>query len=179
VASEDTDDDYSRDMSSPRPHIGLFLAALLLLGADGRPLDLVGEDGSPLQLSLEPGESAVVAHFWATWCKSCTDELPALAEAAAACDGAPVRVVTVNVGEDLETVAQYKSEHEFGLPVLRDPKGRVWRKFARGLPVNVFWTADGRRADFGPRDGATWRRELAALGCAAPSPAPASPYPSR
>lgn len=156
-------------MSSLRPHIGLFLAALLLVGADGGPLELVGEDGSPVQLSLEPGEAAVVAHFWATWCKSCTDELPALAEAAAACKGAPVRVVTVNVGEDPETIARYKSEHAFALPVLRDPKGRVWREFGRGLPVNVFWTPSGRRTDFGPRDEATWRSELAALGCAAPS----------
>jgi peroxiredoxin len=163
-------------MSSRRPHVVWLLGALLLLGADTAPLELEGEDGAPLQLSLQPGEAAVVAHFWATWCRSCTEELPALAEAAVACEGAPVRVVTVNVGEDAETIARYKREHAFELPVLRDPKGRVWRGFARGLPVNVFWTESGRRTDFGPRDGATWRREFAALGCADTAP-PAPPGP--
>ncbi|MGI9431686.1 MAG: TlpA family protein disulfide reductase [Myxococcota bacterium] len=158
----------SRSRLQAIPRLALLLGVpLLLLGAGGAPLALVGEDGEPLELSLEAGESAVIAHFWATWCKSCTEELPALAEAAETCAGDGVRVVTVNVGEDLETIASYRAEHTFGLPILRDPKGKVWRGFARGLPVNVFLTPAGQRTDFGPRTKEEWRFELAGLGCKA------------
>jgi len=162
-------------MSRSRPQVirrlaFLWWVPLLLLGAGSASLELVGEDGAPLELSLEAGDSAVIAHFWATWCKSCTEELPALAKAAAACADDGVRVVTVNVGEDLDTIASYRAEHAFGLPILRDPKGKVWRSFARGLPVNVFLTAAGQRTDFGPRTEAAWRRELASLGCGDEAP---------
>ncbi|MDH3687775.1 MAG: TlpA family protein disulfide reductase [Myxococcales bacterium] len=143
---------------------------LLTIGATGASLELTSQEGAPVRLSLEPGESAVIAHFWATWCRSCTEELPALARAAAECADDGVRVVTVNVGEDEETIASYRAKHEFGLPILRDPKGKVWRGFARGLPVNVFLTSAGQRTDFGPRSEADWRRELAALGCEAGAP---------
>ena len=156
-------------MPSPRLALGVLLLAPLLLGADEGPLPFVGEDGERVELALEPGESAVIAHFWATWCHTCVEELPALAAEAAACEaaGAPVRVVTVNVGEDPETIEAYVREHGFSLPVLRDPDGKVWRAFGRGLPVNVFWTPAGRRSEFGPRDAASWREELAGLGCRA------------
>lgn len=146
----------------------LTLVASVLLGADDGALAVEDEQGAPVSLAPSPGESALVAHFWATWCRSCLEELPALARSARGCADGTVRVVTVNVGEDPATVARYLEAHPFDLPVLRDPKGHAWRRVGRGLPANLVWTRDGRRTEVGPRDEASWRRELAALGCVSP-----------
>jgi thiol-disulfide isomerase/thioredoxin len=150
----------------------LALAACALLAAAPGPIELVGRNGEAVRLVLEPGERALVVHFWATWCADCKTELPALARAARACEGAPVRVVAVNAGESAETVARFEAQQALALPVLRDPDGDAWRRFARGLPANVVWTASGQRSEIGPHDEAAWRRKLAALGC---GPPPASP----
>ena len=153
-------------MAAARPcGAALFLAALLLGSAAPDPIQVVDGEGGAVSLALRPGEAGLVAHFWATWCASCTEELPALARAARACRGAPVRVLTVNVGEDAETVARYLAEHPFELPVLRDPQGRAWRRIGRGLPANVIWTRAGRRHEVGPRTAEVWHEELLALGC--------------
>ena len=71
----------------------------------------------------------------------------------------------VNVAESPETIARFRESHGLSLPVLRDPDGRVWRRFARGLPANLTWTREGRSAELGPRDEAAWRHALGALGC--------------
>ena len=90
--------------------------------------------------------------------------------AALACEGSGVRVVAVNVGESAETIAAFEAEQPIVLPALRDPDGRTWRRFARGLPANLLWTPAGQRSEVGPLDEAAWRAKLANLGCsAAPS----------
>jgi thiol-disulfide isomerase/thioredoxin len=153
-----------------RPAAPWLALVPFLLGSGGEPIDLTELDGStPVSLALAPDRTAVVVHFWATWCPECVAELPALASAARACTGAPVALVAVNVGETAEAIARYREEHPFDLPVLRDPNGKTWRRFARGLPANVIWTAPaGQRTDTGLRTEAEWRTTLAGLGCAPP-----------
>ena len=148
-----------------RSRLSLALLAGALLGAAPGPLALVGPDGAPARLALEPGEKALVVHFWATWCPECKTELPVLGRAAQACEGDAVRVVAVNAGDSAEAVARFEAEHGVGLPVLRDPDGAAWRRFARGLPASVFWTSSGQDTAVGPLDAATWERRLAELGC--------------
>ena len=145
----------------------LFASSALLAGAPG-PIAVVDEGGEPVQLALQPEERALVVHFWATWCPECKTELPQLARAARACEGSGVRVVAVNAGESRDVIERFEASHEIGFPVLRDPRGAAWRRFARGLPANVVWTGAGQRSEVGPLDEAAWRRKLAALGCPAP-----------
>jgi thiol-disulfide isomerase/thioredoxin len=145
----------------------LALAACLSLGAAPAALELVGAGGEPVRLALGPGEQGLVVHFWATWCADCKTELPALGRAARGCEGAGVRVVAVNVGESPETIAAFEAEQPIALPALRDPDGRAWRRFARGLPANLVWTPGGQRGEVGPLDEAAWRAKLAGLGCSA------------
>jgi len=140
-------------------------APLWLAGEGGRPLSFVSFEGEPVELALAPGERALLVHFWASWCPECAEELPALERAARACEGAPVRLAIVNVAESPEVIARFRESLGLTLPVLRDPDGRVWRRFARGLPANLTWTREGRRADQGPRDEAAWQRALGELGC--------------
>jgi thiol-disulfide isomerase/thioredoxin len=150
----------------PKRTAALCLALLPLLAASGEdPLELSDLDGRPASIALAPGETAVVVHFWATWCPECVAELPILARAARSCAGAPVRILAVNVGESAEQIVRWRAEHAFELPVLRDPKGKVWRSVARGLPANLAWTSDGLRSDLGERSEPEWRETLAAFGC--------------
>lgn len=159
-------------MPAARPSRVLLLAACVLLAGAPGPIPVVDEGGEPVQLALEPGERALVVHFWATWCPECKTELPVLSRAARACEGSGVRVVAVNAGESSETIARFEARQEIGFPVLRDPRGAAWRRFARGLPANVVWTAAGPRSEVGPLDEAAWQQKLAALGCRAPEASP-------
>jgi len=79
-------------------HAVLGLALLASLGAGGDALHLVSLDDRPVVLRAPEAPGALVAHFWATWCTSCMEELPALARAADRCDPAAVRIVAVDVG---------------------------------------------------------------------------------
>lgn len=140
------------------------------------PITLVGPAGKPVEVRPEEG-LPVLLHFWASWCPDCVGEIAGLQAAAGACRGDRLRVYAVNVGESAEVVASFVAEHGVRLPVLRDPKGRVWREVdGRGLPANLFWSAARRSTSVGPRDAAAWREWLAAHGCRA-SPSPQSPSP--
>jgi thiol-disulfide isomerase/thioredoxin len=145
------------------------LAALALVAADAaEPIALRGLDGQAVEVAREPGEAALVIHFWASWCPECVTELPALERAAQACSGARVRVLAVNVGESAGEARRFAEQHGIGLRVLLDERGRAWRRAGlRGLPANLVWTAQGVRSSEGPGSAERWRAELAALGCQA------------
>jgi len=147
------------------------LASLAPVGGVGdvgaEPLRLETLAGEPVVLELREGDAALVVHFWATWCPECVEELPFLAGAAARCAGSGVRIAAVDVGEDAATIARFLEAHDVSLPVLRDPRGGVWRRLGGvGLPTNLVWTRDARTVEVGPRGRAGWTSALAALGCA-------------
>ena len=140
--------------------------ALLAAAATPEPIELRSLDGADVRVARDPGESALVLHFWASWCPECREELPALERVAHACDAARVRVLAVNVGETAEQARHFVEEHGLTLRVLLDERGRAWRRAGlRGLPANLVWTADGVQRSEGPGSAARWRAQLAALGC--------------
>lgn len=141
--------------------------ALALLGAGPpAPIALRTLDGEDVQVLRGPEGPDWVLHFWASWCAECTLELPALARAAQACDPARVRVIAVNVAESPEEVRRYAAEHSIGLPVLMDPRGKVWRGAGLwGLPANLWWTQKGVVSREGPTPEKEWRERLRELGC--------------
>ena len=55
-----------------------------------------------------------VIYFWASWCGSCTFELPLMQEFATANAAEDLVVMTVNVGEDPAFVESYLQEHTPG-----------------------------------------------------------------
>ena len=135
------------------------------------PLALEATDGSPLPTALQEGERALVLHFWASWCPECVLELPRVERLSAGCAASGVRVLLVNVAEDADTARRFAAEHGVSGAIALDPNGAVWRETApRALPANVVWTAEGLRAEAGPKDEAAWKAFLAPLGCAGDSP---------
>jgi thiol-disulfide isomerase/thioredoxin len=158
--------------SSHRSELGQSwcLAALLALAgaaasAGEAPLEVLGAGGERVELSRGDGRSALIVHFWASWCRECAAELPELEAVAERCTGT-VRVALVNVGESQAVAERFRARHGLRMPLLRDPHGKLFRQFARGLPANLIWTAEGRRVVAGPYAREQWRAQLAALGCA-------------
>ena len=142
----------------------LFVLLAPLAWADDK-LTLVGPDGGDVELRPAEGQMLVL-HFWATWCPTCIEDIRHLQNAASACSKERVRVVLVNVGEGDEDIREFVKEHDVRLPVLRDPKGRLWRRTdGRGLPANLFWSSEDKRTDVGPKTEAEWRSILASQGC--------------
>jgi thioredoxin-like negative regulator of GroEL len=149
---------------------GACIAGLLLTFAAASTnaaeptLEVTDPDAAPVQLVLRDGEAALIVHFWASWCPECVRELPALAHVAARCTGV-VQVAAVNVGESLATAQEFYARHSPSLPLLRDPEGKLWRRFARGLPANLIQTRDAQSVVTGPYGEAEWGERLRALGC--------------
>ncbi|TFG91718.1 MAG: TlpA family protein disulfide reductase [Myxococcales bacterium] len=162
-----------RPLLSARAWGWLALATLLVAASPPVPLELETLEGEPVALAPRPGRPLVV-HFWATWCPSCAEELPALAQASVACSGS-VEIAIVDVDEEAEEIRRFLTERELSLTSLRDPGGRAWRASvgARGLPANLVWTQDGeRRSELGPRTRERWQALFAELGCDSRLPEP-------
>jgi thiol-disulfide isomerase/thioredoxin len=137
--------------------------------ADEAPLEVQDAGGARIELALAPGSAALIVHFWASWCPECAEELPLLERVAERC-AEQVRVAAVNVGESQEDAEAFRARHALRLPLLRDPDGRLFRRFARGLPANLIWTREGRRVVTGPSGRAEWEAQLASLGCTTARP---------
>jgi thiol-disulfide isomerase/thioredoxin len=142
----------------------VFAFASALANAAEPALEVTGPDGAPVQLALREEDAALIVHFWASWCPECVRELPTLARVATRCSGV-VRVAAVNVGESLAAAEGFRARHSPSLPLLRDPEGKLWRRFARGLPANLIVTRDAQSVVTGPYGEAEWEERLRALGC--------------
>jgi thiol-disulfide isomerase/thioredoxin len=142
------------------------LASLLASAAAAAEPALESLAGERVSLARSPGERALVVHFWATWCESCAEELPIVAEAAARCTPHGVRVLVAAAGERADTVRAYLREHTLAVEALLDPAGRAWRAAGGfGLPANWLRADDGERLLPGPRTRAEWSALLGELGC--------------
>jgi len=93
--------------------------------------------GQSHQLSQYQGK-VVLLNFWATWCKPCTTEMPAMQEAFDQLKDQGLVVLAVNELEDLPKVKAHIQEHGHTFPVLLDPDNHVANLYGVfGLPVSV------------------------------------------
>jgi len=81
----------------------------------------------------------VLLNFWATWCKPCTTEMPAMQSAYDRLRDEGFVVLAVNELEDDEKVREHIREYKHTFPVLMDRENRVANLYGvYGLPVSVF-----------------------------------------
>jgi peroxiredoxin len=120
----------------------IALALLLVAGAlwvvfgSERPAGPVGEghpapdftlrtlDGEPVSLGSLRGR-VVLLNFWATWCKPCEDEMPAMQRLHAALGGTDFELLAVSVDAGDEEVRAFRDRLGLSFPILRDPDQRV------------------------------------------------------
>jgi peroxiredoxin len=81
----------------------------------------------------------VLLNFWATWCKPCTTEMPAMQTMYDRLRDKGFVVLAVNELEDDEKVREHIRAYKHTFPVLMDRENRVANLYGvYGLPVSVF-----------------------------------------
>jgi len=103
--------------------------------------------GGEVALSAQAGRWVLV-NFWATWCKPCVRELPALGRLHRDYGPRGLTVLAVNVDRGRRRhVADYAARMDLTLPVLLDADGDVRRDYeVRALPTTYLIGPDGRIA---------------------------------
>ena len=141
-------------MNHQKVFAGLLLAGVLLMAGSGfvwgmgsrvpavgttaEDFRLADLDGKQQSLSQYRGK-VVLVNFWATWCKPCTTEMPAMQAMYDKLRDKGFVVLAINELEDEPKVRQHIQQHGHTFPVLMDRDNKVANQFGVfGLPVSVF-----------------------------------------
>jgi cytochrome c biogenesis protein CcmG, thiol:disulfide interchange protein DsbE len=145
--------------------------AVLLLAACGAPpsrsapeFSLPDASGKLHALSSYKGR-AVLVTFWATWCPTCVEEIPALQALEDRLGRRGLSVLGVSLDDDFAAATPFARKLGAKFPIL-DGDARVQAAYAvRALPVLNLIDADGKivRRWNGPVDAATIENDILPL----------------
>jgi peroxiredoxin len=125
--------------------MGSRVPAVGMQAEDFRLTDLAGKEQS---LSQYRGK-IVLLNFWATWCKPCTTEMPAMQTMYDKLRDKGFVVLAVNELEDDARVREHIKQYGHTFPVLMDHDNKVANQFGVvGLPVSVFIDQEGRVQEY-------------------------------
>lgn len=109
-----------------------------VVGSTAADFTLPDLNGHAQQLSQFRGK-IVLLNFWATWCKPCTTEMPAMQSCYDKLRDKGLVVLAVNELEDDAKVREHIKSYGHTFPVLMDHDNRVANMYGvYGLPVSVF-----------------------------------------
>ena len=112
--------------------------------------------GDASSLSLEQLRGKVVLiNFWATWCKPCEDEMPAMERLYQALRGSAFEMVAISVDEDEAPVNAFAQRLGLSFPVLMDPSQRIAAAYQTfRFPESLLVGRDGVIVEryIGPKD---------------------------
>jgi peroxiredoxin len=115
--------------------MGSRVPAVGMQAEDFRLTDLEGKSQS---LGQYRGK-IVLVNFWATWCKPCTTEMPAMQASFDKLRDKGFVVLAINELEDDAKVGEHIKQYGHTFPVLMDRDNKVANQFGVfGLPVSVF-----------------------------------------
>jgi peroxiredoxin len=119
--------------------------------AVGMPVEdfrLIDLEGKAHSLSQYRGK-VVLVNFWATWCKPCTTEMPAMQTTYDRLREKGFVVLAINELEDDAKVREHIKQYGHTFPVLMDRDNKVANQFGVfGLPVSVFIDPEGRVQEY-------------------------------
>lgn len=119
-----------------------------VVGTPAPDFELPDLKGEQVSLSEHRGR-IVLLNFWATWCKPCVKEMPAMQEVYEDLRDQGFVVLAINELEDEGRVRRHIADHGHTFPVLLDDDNRVANMYGvRGLPVSVFVDQSGRVTDY-------------------------------
>ncbi len=108
------------------------------VGTSAEDFRLVDLEGKQQSLSQYRGK-VVLVNFWASWCKPCTTEMPAMQTTYDKLREKGFVVLAINELEDEPKVREHIKQHGHTFPVLMDRDNKVANQFGVfGLPVSVF-----------------------------------------
>ena len=118
------------------------------VGMQAEDFSLTDLDGKSQSLSQYRGK-IVLVNFWATWCKPCTTEMPAMQKIYDKLRDKGFVVLAVNELEDDAKVREHIKQYGHTFPVLMDRDNKVANQFGVfGLPVSVFIDQEGRVQEY-------------------------------
>jgi peroxiredoxin len=115
---------------------------------------LAPADGAGLSLDDLRGR-VVLVNFWATWCKPCEDEMPAMERLYRALAGTEFELVAISVDTGREEVEAFRDRLDLTFPILLDPDRRVASSYqSYRFPESYLIDREGRilARYIGPRD---------------------------
>jgi peroxiredoxin len=114
-----------------------------VVGTPAEDFQLTDLNGTMQSLSHYRGK-IVLLNFWATWCKPCTTEMPAMQASYDKLREKGFVVLAVNELEDEVRVREHITQYKHTFPVLMDRSNKVANQFGVfGLPVSVFIDENG------------------------------------
>ena len=118
------------------------------VGMQAEDFSLIDLEGKSQSLSHYRGK-IVLVNFWATWCKPCTTEMPAMQTMYDKLRDKGFVVLAVNELEDDAKVREHIKQYGHTFPVLMDRDNKVANQFGVfGLPVSVFIDQEGRVQEY-------------------------------
>ena len=119
-----------------------------VVGTAVEDFQLVDLSGKMQSLSQYRGK-IVLLNFWATWCKPCTTEMPAMQTIYDKLRDKGFVVLAINELEDDAKVREHIKQYGHTFPVLMDRDNKVANQFGVfGLPVSVFIDQEGRVQEY-------------------------------
>ena len=85
-------------------------------------------EGPNLRLKEQRGK-VVLLNFWATWCKPCEEEMPAMERLHQALSGDAFELLAVSVDAGDDEVRAFRDRLGLGFPILRDPGKQVSQRY--------------------------------------------------
>ena len=93
-------------------------------GSPAPGFDLLDLDGRSQSLDDAAGRVRLI-NFWATWCKPCEDEMPAMENLYQQLAGEGFELIAISVDEDEEAVRQFQERLQLSFTILLDPQQEV------------------------------------------------------
>ena len=135
---------------------------------ESKPLvnfELTDMSDQPISLGQFKGKPLVL-NFWATWCPPCRREMPLLEKSYLLYQAEGINIVTINVGEDGQTIRNYLHANNLTLPVLKSGAHNTNLVFdyfgGQVMPTTLFIDAEGnvQRSKVGELSEATLRQGI-------------------
>ncbi len=136
-------------------------------GAPAPEFSLPSLAGPEVTLSAYRGR-VVLVNFWATWCKPCEDEMPAMQRLYQELAPQGFELLAISVDEDRKLVEAFRDRLALSFPILLDPAKHAARKYqSLRFPESFLVDADGTLVAryVGPRewDAALYRERVRKL----------------
>ena len=115
-----------------------------VMGLKAPEFTLLDKNGTSIKLSQFKGKT-VFLHFWASWCKECKDELPAIQALYNRRKADPAFVfLSVVYREDPAKTRDYIRVNNYDIPVFTDPEARTARTYGvSGVPETFIIDPEG------------------------------------
>ena len=97
----------------------------------------------------------VLVNFWATWCKPCEDEMPAMERLYQQLHPRGFELLAISVDKEAPEVAAFRDRLGLSFPILLDPSEDVSRRYqTAGYPESLLIDREGVVVEryVGPRE---------------------------